>query len=231
MKTPELFEDLPAFVYKEILSAASPRNFASREVLFWEGDPIRKIFLLTEGWVKLTQLNKVGIETVLRLHLPGDIAGPLGLGPEDTYTSTAHALHACKTLVWGAADFTAILERFPAVHHKARYILARQTYELSCRICEISTGNVQSRLAHGLLYLLSHIGRKVNGHFELGITQEVLGQMTSTAFFTVNRQLSEWEQLGLIRCRRNAIIIRDSSSLQDFCNFRQFTVPTDANRN
>jgi len=213
MKAPELFAGLPVPACKQILSAACPKNFASLETIFWVGDPIKEIFLLTEGQVKITQQSKNGIEVILRLHLRGQLVGPIGLAPGGNHSSTAQALEACRTWVWSAETFEALLERFPLLRRNAQDVVAWQTWDLSRRVCDISTEAVPPRLAHGLLYLLGQMGRKVNGNFELKVTQEMLAQMTGMTFYTANRQLSIWEQQGLVICRRGSIVIRDCSRL------------------
>lgn len=96
-------------------------------------------------------------------------------------------------MVWSRECFGAILERFPLVRANAQRIVTRPIAQLSFRICDISTGAVAWRLASGLICLSGQIGREVEGHFELDITQETVAEMTGMTVYTANRQLSQWE--------------------------------------
>ncbi len=215
---PELFEGMGVAERRTILSTACAREFGCRERIFWEGEPIKEIFLLTEGRVKVIQLSKDGREIILRLHMPGEIIGTQCLLPRGLYSETAQALQSCKTMAWSRERFGAILEHFPSVCANAQRIIAREITQLSFRICDIITGEVSWRLASGLLYLSGQIGREVEGHFELDVTQETVAEMTAMTVFTANRQLSQWEQQGLVKCLRKSIVIRDYAGLAAFCS-------------
>ena len=217
IETPELFEGLGVSERRKILSGACARDFACREMIFWAGEPIKEIFLLTKGRVKITQLSMDGREIILGLTVPGEVIGLQGLATEDVYSSTAQALQPCRTLVWSRAKFEAVMGRFPLVYGNAQKILARQMEALSRRICDIVIGKVSWRLASGLLHLFRKIGRKVDGQFALDVTQEIVAGMTGMTVSTANRQLSKWEGQGLVKCLRNCIVIRDFSALTQIC--------------
>jgi CRP-like cAMP-binding protein len=149
---------------------------------------------------------------------PGQIIGSLSLMGGGTHSSSAQAIQPCQVLIWDAPMFDAALDRYPQFLRNAQQIVARQFSELSCRIREVSTETVLPRLAHGLIRLADQIGRRVNGHFELDVTQEALAQMTAMTFYTANRQLSEWEDQGLVKRRKYTIVIRDLPALKRLCN-------------
>lgn len=206
----ELFADLPGSVCTDIVSTARPRDFACRQVIFFAGDPIKATLLLTEGRAKITQLVESGSEVILRLTAPGEVIGELGLVSGSTHSSTAVALQACKVLVWGAATFEAALDRFPILRRNAKRILQRRLDELESRYCEVSTQMASPRLAHALVRLINQIGHKVNNHVEINVSQAALAQMTAMTSFTVSRLLTDWENQGLLRVRRQTIEIHSS---------------------
>jgi CRP-like cAMP-binding protein len=141
LKTSELFEGLSSSVCEDIVSNAYPRDCLCREVMFFAGDPIKEVLLLTEGQAKLTQVSADGTEIILRLCVPCEVVAPLALVHGRTHRSTAVALQACKLLVWGAATFEATLDRFPVLRRHAQIILVRRIAELQKRLCEVSTSN------------------------------------------------------------------------------------------
>src|SRR5437016_14615222 len=91
----ELFADLPRSVWTEVVSTARPRDYAYRHVMFFAGDPIKETLLLTDGRAKIMQFGESGSEVILRLSVPGEVIGELGLVPVSKHSSTAQALQAC----------------------------------------------------------------------------------------------------------------------------------------
>jgi CRP-like cAMP-binding protein len=213
----ELFADLPSSVCTDIVSMARHRNYACRQVLFFAGDPIKETLLLTDGRAKIIQLGEGGTEVILRFTVPGEVIGELGLVPGGTHSSTAQALEACKVLVWSAETFEAALERFPILQRNAERIIQRRLEELESRFCEVATELASPRLAHALVRLIDQMGHKVNSHVEIKVSQEALAQMTAMTTFTVNRLLTNWENQGMLRVRREAIEIHSFLPLLGLC--------------
>jgi CRP-like cAMP-binding protein len=220
VKRSELFAGLPSSVYASIVSSARPRDFMFREVMYFAGDPIKQVLLLTEGRVKITQLSESGSEVILRLSVPGELISELALVPGGTHSSTAQALQDCKVLAWDSATFEAAIERFPVLRSNAKRILERRLEEFERRYCEVSTETVSPRLAHGLVRLLDQIGHKVNSHVEINVSQEALAQMTAMTSFTVCRLLTSWEDQGLVKLRRETIEVHSVPRLLALCKFK-----------
>ena len=213
----ELFADLPSSVRAEIVATARPRDYSCRQVMFLAGDPIKETILLTDGRAKILQLAESGSEVILRFAVPGEVIGELGLLPGSKHFSTAQALQDCKVLVWGAESFEAALERFPILQGNVERILARRLDELERRFCEVATETAPPRLAHTLVRLVDQIGHKVHDHVEINVSQEGLAQMTAMTSSTVNRLLTNWENQGLLRVRRETIEIHSFLRLLSLC--------------
>jgi len=120
-------------------------------------------------------------------------------------------------LVWSAAIFEATLERFPILQRKAERIIQRRLEELENRFCEVSTQLASPRLAHALIPLTDQVGHKVNSHVEINLSQEALAQMTAMTLSTVSRLLTDWENQGMLRVRREAIEIHSFLPLLSLC--------------
>src|SRR6516225_1591704 len=87
-----VFATLSASELKEVTSAAHEKLLPRRETIYNEGDPIREIFLLTAGCVKVTQLGPNGQEVILRLHGPSELIGAQGLSAGKHHLATARAI-------------------------------------------------------------------------------------------------------------------------------------------
>jgi CRP-like cAMP-binding protein len=120
-------------------------------------------------------------------------------------------------LAWDSATFETVIERFPVLRCNAKSILEQRLQELERRFCEVSTETVSPRLAHGLVRLLDQIGHKVNSHVEINVSQEALAQMTAMTSFSVCRLLTNWEDQGLVKLRREVIEIHSVPRLLELC--------------
>jgi CRP-like cAMP-binding protein len=209
----QLFAAIPQSDLAEILAAGRTMNFTRRQPLFYAGEKIQRVIMLIEGSVKITQIDEFGSTVILRLVGPGEVVGDLGGARHGTHSAGAEARINCKAIVWDKATFEALLERFPTLQRNTMRILAKSLRDLESRFCEISTKRVAQRLALELARLLPQVGRKVGDVVEINLSREELAQMTATTLFTVSRQLSIWEQQGIVSLRRLGVVIRNPLSL------------------
>ncbi len=209
-----LFSGIPEHGYAQISTAARAKEFSRGEMLYFEGDPVRRVLLLTSGFVKINKFGQSGAEVILKLGVPGDVIGAVDLFSTGRHCATAQAFRQCRALVWDAVAFKDLVERFPVLHQNMVRVLGEYLLELEERFREVATERVGSRVAGQLLRLLEKIGRQVNGDVEVGLSREELAQMTGTTLFTVSRLLSAWEARGIVKPRREAVAICDVQSLR-----------------
>jgi CRP-like cAMP-binding protein len=209
----QLFADIPQHHLAEIISAGRTTNFSRKQTIFYAGEMGQRIVLLTEGSVKITQIDEDGSTVILRLIGPGEVVGTLGGMRWGTHLSAAEARMSCKALVWEVAAFEALSERFPTLRRNTMRILAKCLNDLEARFCEVSTKRVAQRLASELTRMLPKAANKIGEDIEINLSREELAQMTATTLFTVSRQLSEWEQLGIVSLRRLGVVIRNPLAL------------------
>lgn len=210
-----LFSGISSADCKEIVSAAHLKEFSRRQTVFFQGDPIRQILLLTAGCVKITQVGSNGTEVILRLSGPGELVGAAGLGLQCNHCSTAQALQFSTALAWDAGVFELLSKRFPILRRNTAHILDERLQQLEERFSELCTQKVAPRLGREIVRLLSQVGRRVNGFVEIHLSREELGQLTGTTLFTVCRLLSQWEQQGIVSTRRETVMVHNLQALKE----------------
>jgi CRP-like cAMP-binding protein len=208
-----VFANLSTSELREVTSAAHEKLLPRRETIYVEGDPIREVFLLTSGCVKVTQLGPNGQEVILRLNGPSELIGAQGLSAGKHHLATARAIQTSTALVWEASVFESISDRIPSMRRNTARILGERLQEMEERFREISTQKVAPRLSHQLIRLLNQLGRGSDQAVEIGLSREELAQLTGTTLFTVSRLLSQWEKLGIVSSRREAVIVCDIQAL------------------
>jgi CRP-like cAMP-binding protein len=208
-----LFTDITSAECAAIVSSSHERNYLRREKIFLERDPITQVMLLTAGCVKEMQYSKNGGEVILRLDGPGELVGPASAS-EKGHCSAAQAIHRSKALVWGTDTFNGFVVRFPTLQRNTARILDGRLAAMQQRFREVSTDTVASRVSNELLRLLNQMGQRVNGHVRISLSREELAQLTATSLFTVSRLLSKWEEHGIIKPVRGAVLVRNIPALR-----------------
>jgi CRP/FNR family transcriptional regulator, nitrogen oxide reductase regulator len=208
-----LFSDISPSDCRTIVSTAREKRFSRRETIFFEGDPVQQVVLLLSGCVKITQLGFAGAEVILRLSGVGDIvSGFRQPGANCGHCSTAQAIRPSTALVWQAATFDKLLDRFPGFERNTVRALEERLKELEQRFREVSTDMVGSRLSSELIRLSNRLGI-ASGNEEIELSRSELAQLTGTTLFTVSRLLSRWQTLGILSTRREAVRVHDFAAL------------------
>jgi CRP-like cAMP-binding protein len=101
--------------------------------------------------------------------------------------------------------------RFPQLAANTLQTVGNRLQETHTRVIEMSTQQVEQRVAHALLRLAKQSGRKLEHGVEIDfpISRQDIAQMTGTTLHTVSRILSGWEQAGLIESGRQRIVLRE----------------------
>lgn len=213
-----LFKNVTSEDCREIVSLARECEFSRRQTVFLEGAPVRNAIVLTSGSAKVTQLGQNGTEVIVRLVRPGDPVGMTGFCGKGNHCSTAQTLSNSTALVWESSAFEALVFRFPVLLRNIAHMVSQRLEELEERYREVSTENVAKRLSQELLRLFNQVGRRTNGTIEVNLSRKDLAQLTGTTLFTVSRLLSEWNEQGVVRTRRETVSVRDLEVFRKFAD-------------
>ena len=111
---------------------------------------------------------------------------------------------------WGAQSLLPAAE----VANTLRTVGSR-LQDAQTRVVEMSTEQVEQRVAHALLRLANQTGRKTDSGIEIDfpISRQDIAEMTGTTLHTVSRLLSKWEDIGIIVSGRQKVTVRDAHRL------------------
>lgn len=200
-----LFFGVSASEHTDIASSARDLCYSQGEIIFLQNDPVRHVYVVAEGVVKVTQITEVGKETLLRLESSGGLLDDV-TGSDLFHSITARALQDCRLLVWESATFEALTQRMGTIDHNAIAIMRSRLHMLQERFCDVATRPVPQRLAR----LVIHLAMKTPGSFApVELSREDLAQMAGTSLFTVSRLLSAWADEDIVTVERKAVTIED----------------------
>ena len=185
------------------------------QVLFNEGDSGDRLYIVTDGKIKLGIKSIDGRENLLAVLGPGEMFGELSLFDPSPRTATATALTDAKLLGLGQEDLNLWLAEHPEV---AKYLLRalaqrlRRTWEA---VGDLVFSDVPGRVAKALSELAQKFGtRNDDGlHVAHDLTQEELAQLVGASRETVNKALADFATRGWVRLEARAVVILDEDRL------------------
>jgi CRP-like cAMP-binding protein len=196
---------------EEILREARSARFPKNTAVFEQGEDAHSFFLLLHGHVRAAKTTPTGEQIVVRYVAPGETFGlAMAIGLTQ-YPATATAVDDSVVLAWPTGTWPRLVEKFPALATNTLQTVGARLQETHTRVLEMSTQQVEQRVAHALLRLAKQSGKKVDHGIEIDfpISRQDIAQMTGTTLHTVSRILSGWEQLGLIESGRQRIVLRE----------------------
>ena len=210
-----LFSGLGTDELGEILREARSVRYPKNTAVFAQGEDAHSFFVLLHGHVRASKATPTGEQIVVRYVVPGETFGvAMAIGLQ-RYPATATAVDDSIALAWPSGAWPRLVTKFPALAANTLQTVGSRLQETHTRVVEMSTQQVEQRIAHALLRLAKQSGRKVEHGVEIDfpISRQDIAEMTGTTLHTVSRTLSGWEQRGLIESGRQRIILREPHKL------------------
>lgn len=216
-----LISGLPAFAGLDgrdldaILSWARSSRFAKDSEVFGQDEEAGFFFLLLSGHIRVVRTSPEGHQVIARYITEGELFGIAIAMGRTTYPASAVAAVDCVVLSWPNSAWADLQSRFPAFGASAYRTIGSRLQETQAQVMEMSTQQVEQRIAHALLRIVSQSGRKTADGIEIDfpITRQDIAEMTGTTLHTVSRLLSAWEDQGIVRSGRQKVTVTDPHAL------------------
>lgn len=210
-----LFRALSRDQTRDILGDATSRRYPKGGDVFTQEGKAEHFFLLLNGHLRVTRVTPDGQQVVVRYIVPGDIFGIAMAIGRDTYPATATAVVESLALLWPSSVWPSLAAKYPVLAAGTMQALGNRLQDVQARVVEMSTEEVERRVAHALLRLARQSGRKTGQGIEIDfpITRQDVAEMTGTTLHTVSRILSAWEGRGLVEGGRQKIVLSDPHRL------------------
>lgn len=210
-----LFAGLAPEALDGILQEARAIRHPKNSAVFEQGAEAHAFFVLLDGHVRATKTTPNGQQVVVRYVTPGETFGvAVAIGLE-LYPATATAVDDSVVLAWPSSAWPRLVAEHPALAGNTLQMVGARLQDSHTRVIEMSTEQVERRVAHALLRLVQQAGRKVEAGIAIDfpISRQDIAEMTGTTLHTVSRILSAWEDRGLVESGRQRIVVRDPHKL------------------
>jgi CRP/FNR family transcriptional regulator, cyclic AMP receptor protein len=205
----ELFHGVDEETRTRIAQRAVARVYERGQLLFIQGAPSDRLFVLARGAVKVYASSRGGdIVELVRHHAP-TVIGLIGLLDGHPHSTTAETLERSTVLVIPRSELLGLVRSEGQVAEalaRALGVIARRTTQ---QVTELAFLDLQGRVARQLLKLSGGSSRTRR------VTQGELATMVSGARQTVNQVLRSLESRGYIRAAGRVFEILDRERLED----------------
>jgi len=210
-----IFAGVEADALNDILREAQSIRYPKGTSVFQQDEEANSFFILLHGHLRVMKVTPDGQQVVVRFVTPGEIFGIAMAMGRTTYPATALAVVDSVCLVWASAAWPRLVARHPSLAMNTMQTVGSRLQEAQTRVVEMSTEQVERRVAHALLRLAQQAGRKGKDGIQIDfpISRQDVAEMTGTTLHTVSRILSAWEDQGLVDSGRQRISIRNPHKL------------------
>lgn len=196
-----------------------PVSFLPGQVLFEQGDPHSGCYLICEGVAMLFYRAPEGRRISVGIVGPGDIVGVGSFLGQERHELSVYALTEVRAQHLAKAACERLVREPSLLTGQFLLALARQVKVLRRYSHYVAAhAGVRERLAALLLELGERFGQRISPkgvRIELQLSCELLGQMIDSHRSTVNLELLELEQRGLIERVSRQIVILDEARLRE----------------
>jgi CRP/FNR family transcriptional regulator, nitrogen oxide reductase regulator len=210
-----IFGGLSADDLDIILRDARSIRYPKDACVFDQGSEAHSFFVLLHGHLRVEKTTPQGQQIVVRYVSAGELFGVAQAMGLTEYPATAIAVVDSIALCWPSKAWPRLIGQFPALGAGALQTVGSRLQDTQARVLEMSSEQVERRVAHALLRLAKQAGRKVEHGVEIDfpISRQDVAEMTGTTLHTVSRILSAWEQQGLVEGGRQRIVLREPHRL------------------
>jgi len=216
-----LISGLPAFAglagsdLDAVLARARSSRFPKDAEVFSQGADADSFFLLLNGHIRVVRTSSEGHQVIARYINEGELFGFAVAMGRTAYPASAVAAVDCVVLTWPNAAWPELQARAPAFGASAYQTMGARLQETQEQVMEMSTQQVEQRIAHALLRIVSQSGKKTEQGIEIDfpITRQDIAEMTGTTLHTVSRLLSAWEDEGIVKGSRQKVVVTDPHGL------------------
>lgn len=216
-----IFESLAEEELIKVVGIVKNIHLKKGDVLITEGELISKLFIISDGNIKISKNTLDGKEQIINILGVGDVFGEANIigNPKHSNVS-AIALREGAVCSIDRGELREIVNKNPEIALKILDDLSMKMEKIQNMTTNLSTNNPEARIACMLLEFASKYGSENSDGevvIEVPINKEGMSNYCGIARETLSRKLSFLDKNNIISLEgKNKIIIIDIEKLEEF---------------
>ena len=217
-RRPGWFCSLGSAVLADLELATTTISLPAQASLFVQGEEARCLYLICNGYLKLTTGRPEDRQMIVRVAGPGSVLGLYAVLSHGLYEVSAESLTNAQLRPVERERFLNFLRSHKEAQMRAVQCICQEyrfALQDACRIALAET--VAARLGRLLLELSHQIGEHLDGgefRFPLLLTHEEMASMTCTTRETVTRTLGQFRKDGWVSIEDSLVTLHQPERLQ-----------------
>lgn len=203
-----LFSGLSNEELDSILHPIDNLHAPASTTLYEQGSTGSSVFTLRQGMIKLTVSQNDGGNRIVRLLLPGDIAGLEALLAQP-YKHTATVLHDADLCRIPVKLVNQLDQKKPKLHRQLLLRWQKAVDQADALISCLASGKTEARVAR-LLLKMNCTDQQSRGYM---LNREDMGSLLGVTTETASRAMAELKRRGLVREEKGFCVYCDRQAL------------------
>lgn len=215
-RTSSSFCKLSDEVQQRLQASGHVMVYPAESVLFGEGEPVRGVYILCTGRVKMTANSPNGRTIVARVAKAGEALGVGAAVSGLRHGLTAETMEPSQACFIRRDDFARLLTEFDTVASSALAQLSREIQDSTEMIRSLGLSeSAGAKLARLLVEWSRERGKATDEGIRLTqlASHEAIAQMIGASRETVTRHLGAFKRRRIIEINASTLLIRDPSAL------------------
>ena len=210
-----IFQGIDPTAVEALSSALQPVEFPRAHVIFAEGEPGDRLYIIVSGKVKIGRRSGDGRENLLAVFGPSDMFGELSIFDPGPRTSTATTVTEVRAVTMDRAALHEWIGKRPEIADQLLRVIARRLRRTNNMLADLIFTDVPGRVAKALLQLAQRFGSQEAGMLRVthDLTQEEIAQLVGASRETVNKALADFAHRGWLRLEGKSVLILEPDRL------------------
>ncbi len=200
----------------KLIAERKIRHIHKKQIIYYEGDNVKGIYLVMSGCVKTLRLAMDGREFLTGIYHKDDYFGVPALLANQEYQESAEATEDSTICLLPREMIEELLNKYPAVALNFIKLLSNNVLDKEEQLLQLAYNSVKKRIAQILLRL--NATNKNDDSNLIIISRDNLASMAGMATETVSRVLSDFKDQGLIEKTGSQIFLLDVIKLKNIKN-------------
>lgn len=210
-----IFQGVEPAAAEALAQTLEPVDFPRGHLIFAEGEPGDRLYILLSGKVKLGRKSPDGRENLLWIAGPADMFGELSIFDPGPRTSSATTVTDVRAVSMDRPMLREWISKRPEIAEQLLRVIARRLRRTNNMLAELIFTDVPGRVARALLQFAQRFGSQEAGLLRVthDLTQEEIAQFVGASRETVNKALADFAHRGWLRLEGKSVLILDPERL------------------
>lgn len=185
------------------------------QFVFYEGHAALGLYILCQGRVKLTRLNRKGQQRLVGILDSGQLLEKQAFQDQPVHQVTCEVLEPSQICLLDRTSFLRFLKGHGELAVKLVQVLSKEMSLVMNTADQFAFTPARERLARLLVELNQRFGKPVErgSRIDLNLRREDLAQMAAVTVETVVRLLHDFQESGYLRMQGRSMVILNGDRL------------------